>query len=786
MTDIKRTPRSFLLLPILWIILIGTAAWGIPPLQEAPSHGVAPPARQQEAVRKPLPPPPGKDALEALIVGLEKRLEKAEGKERIRILLKLGDIFSYRRDSARSAQYSNKVLKAVETVEAAETEIETWKIHARILIGISTHRQGNAAGALAIFKQCESASQPLGNTKLQARAQLNLGYSYYQISKYDLALLYFKKCLPLLIQNNQIGRSISIYDAIGTTYMRLADYKNALQYQLKSLDLAEKNNLNNKISSILNGIGLTYRYLDNFEKSRHYLERAWDIARKLQTSSNTLAIIDNLGELYYWHFKDSEKSLEHFIKGLTMAEKFGSKRFTALFLSRLSVIQYHAHRLDAALDYCRRSVDIAQEIKDHLIYIKSTANLGEIYTAKKQYEKGLQFLHSALKSANEIKAKDQIKTIYLKLAEAYEAKSDHKTALRYHKLFYKQSFELLNEVTSKKVTEIQTRYDTLEKEKKIQLLEKDNEAQRENRNFLFAALILAVILLALLVKRFIYLLSFWKSRKYIAHYRIVEEIGSGGVGIVYKAHSIKSKSDQVAIKVLREEYSRDETTRQRFKSEGSIIDKLSHPNIVNIREKGIYNDRLYLVMELLNGETLQQRIQREGAMEMTSAMSIMGQVADAIFYIHGKSIFHRDLKPANIILVADEEKRDTAKLLDFGLAREKFRTTITTTGVFMGTISYMPPEQLSGLPFSPRGDIFAMGVIFYEMLSGKSAFPGTSAPDVIRKILTETPVRLSDHRPATPPALCGLVEQMMDKSPEARPSLEAIVEVISASTHHLQ
>ncbi|MCP4219856.1 MAG: serine/threonine protein kinase [bacterium] len=136
------------------------------------------------------------------------------------------------------------------------------------------------------------------------------------------------------------------------------------------------------------------------------------------------------------------------------------------------------------------------------------------------------------------------------------------------------------------------------------------------------------------------------------------------------------------------------------------------------------------------------------------------------------------MKPANIILVDGKEKGDTVKLLDFGLAREKFRTTITTTGVFMGTISYMSPEQLSGLPFSPRGDIFAMGVIFYEMLSGKSAFPGTSAPDVIRKILTETPVRLSDHRPDTPPALSNMVMQMMDKSPEARPDLEAIVEVI--------
>ncbi|MCP4219855.1 MAG: protein kinase, partial [bacterium] len=160
--------------------------------------------------------------------------------------------------------------------------------------------------------------------------------------------------------------------------------------------------------------------------------------------------------------------------------------------------------------------------------------------------------------------------------------------------------------------------------------------QRKNRNYLIAALFMAVILLALLVKRFIYLLSFWKSRKHIAHYRIVEEIGSGGVGIVYKAHSIKSKSDQVAIKVLREEYSRDETTRERFKSEGSIIDKLSHPNIVNIREKGIDRDRLYLVMELLDGETLQQRIQRESPMEMSAALSIMRQVAEALHFIHGK------------------------------------------------------------------------------------------------------------------------------------------------------
>ena len=278
-------------------------------------------------------------------------------------------------------------------------------------------------------------------------------------------------------------------------------------------------------------------------------------------------------------------------------------------------------------------------------------------------------------------------------------------------------------------------------------------------------------------------------------YEIQSLIGAGGMGEVYRAHD--SRLDRpVAIKVLPASFSADRDRLQRFAQEARAAAALNHPNILSIFDIGEEQGAPYVVSELLEGETLRERL-RNGALPIRKVIDYAMQVAKGLAAAHEKGIVHRDLKPENLFLTADGR----VKILDFGLAkltrpetqdRSGDAPTIqiaTEAGVVMGTAGYMSPEQVRGKPADHRADIFAFGAMLYEMVSGKRAFHGETAADTMSAILKEEAPELSETARNVPPGLDRIVRHCLEKNPAQRFQsagdlafdLDALTE-ISAST----
>jgi serine/threonine-protein kinase len=300
------------------------------------------------------------------------------------------------------------------------------------------------------------------------------------------------------------------------------------------------------------------------------------------------------------------------------------------------------------------------------------------------------------------------------------------------------------------------------------------------RNIFIAAFVLIFILALLLFKKYLHLFAFWKKKSFIGHYRIVDKIGSGGMGIVYKASHVMADSKPVAIKVIREEYSKDPTQRKRFLNEALLVDQLDHPHIVKVFERGEHNEQLFIAMELLEGQSLTELIQDGGHIPLPVCLSIMNQLFDTMARVHAKGIVHRDLKPENILLVEQDGQKNFVKLLDFGLAKSASLTRLTETGEILGTINYLPPERISRQEFSPAGDIYSLGVVFYEMVTREKPFLGETPLDVIKQILEKEPIEPVRFRPDIPGELNVFILKMMSKKPGDRPGEKILLETIAA------
>ncbi len=271
-----------------------------------------------------------------------------------------------------------------------------------------------------------------------------------------------------------------------------------------------------------------------------------------------------------------------------------------------------------------------------------------------------------------------------------------------------------------------------------------------------------------------------------ARYRIVREIGRGGMGVVYEAEHVQL-GKRVAVKVMLEKFAQDADAIARFQREALAASRIGNAHIVDVQHIGVSEDgRPFVVMELLSGASLSEILVRTGPMEPWRAIDIMRQTLRAVGAAHAKGIIHRDLKPDNIFLVDDKDQHDFVKLLDFGISKilnigEDIPTRLTTTGMVMGTPLYMAPEQAMGVEIDPRVDLYACGVILYEMLAGKPPFDGATYPILIAKVLTASPPPLGDVRAGLPANLCAAVHHALQKEPEDR---VATADAFVAELHH--
>jgi TolB-like protein/Flp pilus assembly protein TadD/predicted Ser/Thr protein kinase len=249
-------------------------------------------------------------------------------------------------------------------------------------------------------------------------------------------------------------------------------------------------------------------------------------------------------------------------------------------------------------------------------------------------------------------------------------------------------------------------------------------------------------------------------------YEIVAPIGVGGMGEVYRARDTRLNR-AVAVKILPAEFARDAQSKARFEREAKAISQLNHPHICTLFDVG----ENYLVMEYLEGETLADRIAR-GPLPLTEVLKFGVQIAEALDRAHRAGIVHRDLKPGNVMLT-----KSGAKLLDFGLATTNPSVAsddgmtlnkLTKEGTILGTLPYMAPEQLDGLETDARSDIFALGAVLYEMLTGKRAFEGTTRSSLIAAIISTEPKPVSAIKPLTPPAFEHVIAKCLAKTPDDR------------------
>jgi serine/threonine-protein kinase len=258
-----------------------------------------------------------------------------------------------------------------------------------------------------------------------------------------------------------------------------------------------------------------------------------------------------------------------------------------------------------------------------------------------------------------------------------------------------------------------------------------------------------------------------------ARYQVMKKLGEGGMSYVYLAKEISS-DDTVAIKVLSPRLASDKSSVERLRREAGLAMRLDHPNVCRILRLGESEDGLiYLVMPFLKGELLSDREVRGGPMDMTLGVTLLKQMCAGLHHAHELQIIHRDLKPENEMLVPDDDGGvERAVVMDFGLAKERRAdpaiAKLTATGIILGTPEFMSPEQIRGKPLDARSDIYALGIVAFEMFTGKLPFQGRNAQEMMIARLRSQPIAIRTLRPDVPDAVEKALTKALQTNPDDR------------------
>ncbi len=755
-------------------------------------------------------------SIDKKILRLEKQLETTRGEKRVDILNTLARLYNDRLPQ-KSRDFSRKALELAQKSGYLAGEAEAYFNCSRLPGTPLKERFQQAGKALSFFKK-NRRRRDVAKTLIQT------GHLYRKNYQYQKALDTYGQALNMALESGWKQEEVHTLSGMGNAGTFLDNYEQSLEYYLKALKISEELGDKKLIAEVSYGIGLFYFKLRQIERAQVYLDRALggylDIGHKIgeiatyqvlgalyrntnrltpaleqvnkmldaseaagysQGEINALMAIGDIHRLR----GDFKKALGYFEKSLDRSEKDGNKRIICNALVSIGDTYRGQHDYRKALPYFQRALRLMSDSGNRYGLINFIFACGICCFELKQYVKAEAYAKQGLPIAEELNATNYMVRYYELLYKLYSGLGDYKAALDYHLKLYATEKDILTKTNSRRISQLQTQYDTLKKEKETEVLKRENKIQklslsktRLTRNTFIAGFLLLAVILTLLFKKYLHLFTFWKKQKYMGQFRLVEQVGSGAMGTVFRAHNLVEKSSVAAVKVLRQELFSDENSKERFKREAAIIDKLGHPNVIKIFEIGVSSERIFIAMEFLKGRTLEDKIVRDGPLPPAQCLHIMKQVTAAVTYIHGRGIIHRDLKPGNIMLVNRGGDPDFVKLLDFGLARAEFQTRLTQSGNFVGTIEYMAPEQFLEGDVSVGNDIFAMGVVFYRMLGNLKPFTGESIVEVMSQLVSHDPPPLSKLRPQLPPELAEMVMNMIHKKPARRPTAASVQTVL--------
>ncbi|MCP4151790.1 MAG: tetratricopeptide repeat protein [bacterium] len=766
-----------------------------------------------------------RDSLEVL----EEKLSRASGKAKIPILNKLAFIYCFR-STGKALEYGNRAFKlakehnepkeeaaALRNIgiaydisghydKAVDYASRSYDVYLKLgnkkgmasslnNIGIAFRNKDDQPKALEYYRRAMAIEKKLNNKKGIARSLTNIGMISYDLDRYGEAISCHNQAQAIYRELGDIGSVGDCSGNIGIVYYDLGDYAKALDFLLKALKIRENSTDQLGIASCLTNIGSVYSTLKQYKYAKDYFLRALEIFKKVGDKSGIASALSNVGNLFAKK-EEFAKAESYYRQSLALEIEIGSQDGKAISFDNIGITLQGRNKFRDALSYHLKALKINESIKNKLGIANNLNNIGTVYTNTGQFRDAEAAFLRALKIGRSIEGKDIICQSLQHLSELFTKRGLHKQALVYYKELSKEKDGILNHETAEKIARMNALYEKDKKDKQIKLLEQDklllkkndtirllelNREKMKSTAFIVGFLLLSVIAV-LLFKNYLYLFAFWKKKSFIGPYRIIEEIGSGGMGVIYKASPISDHSSTVAVKVIREELGNDPVQRKRFLHESQIIDQLDHPHIVKVYERGEHNSRLYIAMEILDGRSMEEEIKSRSPIPLPRCIEIMKQLMATVNDIHSEGVIHRDIKPGNITLINRADSDCFVKIFDFGLAKQNNLTQLTEAGEILGTINYLPPEYISSQSYSSLGDIYSLGVVFYELLTQENPYPGASQVDIIKKIMEQVPIEPQSIRWDVPEDLNLLIMNMLNKLPDKRPKGGDVLRILEETT----
>lgn len=640
--------------------------------------------------------------------------------------------------------------------------------------------------AVAFLTQAEGIYSQLRLPLDKFNCLKNLGWVYENTGDLDRAASYYQEALRLARSHSLAKQEAVALSYIGIIYIQRGQYEPALKCMFATLPILEKLGDQSLIANTHNYIGSIYFELKNFPKAREYYQKSLAVYRKENDESSLAVALNNLGSVYE-NTNKPQAALETYLQALALSQKVGDTMNVGRTLGNLGGIYIDLGDLDKALECRQKELRIWQEIRNQGLISSTFSGIGETYFQKKDYAQAKKYLEEAIRLAKELGDKRGLEVSFHHLSRTLEAQGDYRHALAALKSRVENKDAIYTEDMTQTIAELEAKYEAEKKRKQIELLSKDNEIQklqlsraRFRSGALISGIALLLIVFFLLFRRYLHLLAFWKKKNYVSHYKLERQIGSGAMGVVWQATDLTGDRKSVALKLIREEHASDPVQRKRFLNEAYLVDQLDHPNIIKVFERGEFQQTLFIAMELLPGKSLADVIRSGERLPVGECLDIMRQLADALSGLHGRGILHRDVKPANVMLTNGSGPR-TAKLLDFGLAQSPSLTRLTETGEILGTVYYMAPELISQRQSSAASDIYALGVVFYELLTLEKPFLGENPGEIIRAILESEPIAPDRFRPDLATTQTALVMRMLSKDPGRRPLGEDLLGAFAAA-----